>query len=70
MLENCVFLQLRREGKQIFYFKEKNECDFIVKEKNAITQAIQVCYDLTEDNKKREIDGLMEALEQLVYRKD
>ncbi len=63
MLENCVFLQLKRDGKQIFYFKEENECDFIVKEKNAITQAIQVCYDLNEDNKKREIDGLIEALE-------
>ena len=63
MLENCVFLQLRRDGKQIFYFKEENECDFVVKEKNAITQAIQVCYDLNEENKKREIDGLIEALE-------
>lgn len=63
MLENCVFLGLRRAGKEIFYFRENKECDFLVKEKNAITRAIQVCYEINEDNKKREIDGLMEALE-------
>jgi predicted AAA+ superfamily ATPase len=63
MLENSVFLDLRRSGKEIFYFKEKGECDFLVKEKNKVTQAIQVCYDLNEDNKGRETAGLVEALE-------
>jgi uncharacterized protein len=65
MLENTVFLDLRRSGKEIFYFKGKSECDFVVREKTKVTQAIQVCYDLNEDNKEREIDGLMEALETL-----
>ncbi len=63
MLENCVFLELRRTGKEVFYFKGDNECDFLIKEKNAITKAIQVCYEVNEDNKKREINGLVEALE-------
>jgi predicted AAA+ superfamily ATPase len=63
MLENSVFLDLRRSGKEIFYFKEKGECDFVIREKNKVTQAIQVCYELHEDNKDREIDGLIEALE-------
>jgi predicted AAA+ superfamily ATPase len=62
MLENCVFLELRRGGKEIFYFRENKECDFLVKERNAIVGAIQVCYELNEDNKQREIDGLVEAL--------
>ena len=62
MLENCVFLELRRTGKDVFYFKGEKECDFLVKEKNAITMAIQVCHEVNEDNKKREIDGLVEAL--------
>jgi uncharacterized protein len=44
MLENCVFLELRRVGKEIFYFREDKECDFVVKEWNAIVMAIQVCY--------------------------
>jgi predicted AAA+ superfamily ATPase len=63
MLENAVFLALRRSGKNIFYFKEEKECDFILKKANKITQAIQVCYSLTETNKNREIDGLINALE-------
>lgn len=63
MLENLAFLGLRRRHKDIFYFREKGECDFVVKEGNKITKAIQVCYDLNEDNKDREIDGLIEALE-------
>ncbi len=63
MLENCVFLELRRTGKNVFYFKGNNECDFLIKEKNAITTAIQVCYELNEDNKKREVNGLVEALQ-------
>ena len=63
MLENLVFLALRRKHKEIFYFKEKNECDFLVKEKEKIIQAIQVCYDFNHDNKEREINGLIEAIE-------
>lgn len=63
MLENAVFGQLRRSYKDIFYFKGKGECDFLVKERNRIKMAIQVTYELTEDNKKRELDGLLEAMD-------
>ncbi len=63
MLENMVFLALRRKYKDIFYFQEKKECDFIIKDKEKISQAIQVCYTLNENNKDREINGLLEALE-------
>jgi predicted AAA+ superfamily ATPase len=62
MLENVVFLELRRAGKEIFYFRENKECDFLVKERNAIVMTIQVCYELNEDNKQREIDSLVEAM--------
>ena len=41
--------------------KGKGECDFLINERNAITQVIQVCYNLTPTNKKREINGLIEA---------
>src|SRR3989338_1439210 len=40
MLENIVFLGLRRKFKDIFFFKEKNECDFIVKQKEKIIKAL------------------------------
>jgi len=62
MLENMAYLNLRKSHRDIFYFQEKNECDFVVKEGTKITKAIQVCYSLDEDNKQREIKGLMEAL--------
>ena len=58
-------MHLRKRYKNIFYFREKNECDFLVKEKNKIIAAIQVCFELNEDNKNREIKGLQEALEKL-----
>ncbi len=78
MLENIVFLGLRRKFREIFYFQDKNECDFIIKEKEKIIHAIQVCYDLNEDNKNREINGLVSALKEfnlkngliLTYRQD
>ncbi len=62
MLENNVFLGLRRRHKNIFYFKEKKECDFLIKEKEKITKAFQVCYELNDENQEREIGGLAEAL--------
>ncbi|MBR9678013.1 MAG: ATP-binding protein [Nanoarchaeota archaeon] len=62
MLENTVFQHLRRKYENIFYFREINECDFVVKEKEKITSAIQVCYELSEYNKDREVKGLVEAL--------
>jgi predicted AAA+ superfamily ATPase len=64
MLENLVFLALRRKYKDIFYFQENKECDFIIKEKEKITKAIQVCFDLNEETKNREIYGLLGALKE------
>jgi predicted AAA+ superfamily ATPase len=63
ILENIAYMHLRRKYLEIFYFKESNECDFIVKEREKIKEAIQVCYALNEDNKEREINGLKDAME-------
>ncbi|MBS3099820.1 ATP-binding protein [Candidatus Pacearchaeota archaeon] len=63
MLENLVFLDLRTKYKEIFYFQEMQECDFIIKEKTKVIKAIQVCFDFNEDNKDREINGLIKAME-------
>lgn len=62
LLENAVFLQLKRSKHEIYYHKDKHECDFITKENKKITAAIQVCYSLNENNKQREITGLIEAM--------
>jgi predicted AAA+ superfamily ATPase len=61
MLENAVFLTLRRKYKQIYYFRNIHECDFIVIHRNAVVYAIQVCYQLNDDNIDRELNGLAEA---------
>ncbi len=68
LLENLVFLELRRLYSDIYYFVETRECDFVVFDKKTPHSCIQVCWELTDDNKSREIDGLVEALE--FFRKD
>ena len=62
-LENAVFLELKRNDKEIFYYRDTNsECDFIVNEKNRVVQVIQVTYDMsTESTRNREIKGLLTA---------
>jgi len=62
-LENIVFIELKRRWKEIFYHREKKECDFVINEKWKITEAIQVSYSLENiDTKKREIDWLIDAM--------
>lgn len=61
-LENLVFLALRRNTKDIYYFSGKGECDFLVTEKGTISQAIQVCTELNKDCLQRETSGLFEAM--------
>lgn len=62
MLENVVFLHLKRLDKEIYFHKEKYECDFVIRKANTIVEAIQVTHSL-KDNKEREINGLLEALD-------
>ena len=63
LLENLVFIELKRRRKEIFYHSQKNECDFVIKEKNRIVEAIQVCWSIhNQTTKKREIEGLIDAL--------
>lgn len=62
VLENVVYLQLLRQGKQVFYHLGKRECDFVIQEGVQITQAIQVVYELNDHNVQRETEGLLEAM--------
>ncbi|HOI76207.1 MAG TPA: ATP-binding protein [Methanofastidiosum sp.] len=64
-LENLIFIELKRQNKEIYYYSNKNECDFLVKEGNIITKAIQVSYILDESNREREINGLIDAMNAL-----
>jgi predicted AAA+ superfamily ATPase len=63
LLENLVYLNLRKKFPKLFYFRERQECDFVVFEGNSCKWLIQVCDTLHPDNRDREINGLMEAME-------
>jgi predicted AAA+ superfamily ATPase len=66
MLENAVYMELRRRGKDVFFFKEKRECDFVVREGIRIAEAIQVCENISDlETKDREVSGLVEAMDVL-----
>lgn len=62
LYENIVFLHLRRQTKEVYYFKQQQEVDFYAKlpEKEVL---INVSYILTETKtREREISGLLEAM--------
>jgi uncharacterized protein len=61
-LENAVFLFLRAQTQEIYYFQEKKECDFVVFKNGKLDRLVQVCYTLDAHNLKRETEGLLEAM--------
>jgi uncharacterized protein len=61
-LESMVLNQLAKTCDKVYYHKEKKECDFITKQ-NAKLSAIQVCLILGDKNKKREVQGLLDAMQ-------
>jgi len=63
LLENFVFNRISNIGK-IFYYNNKGECDFIVQNKKKIVLAIQVCWELNNEIREREIKGLINALKE------
>ena len=65
LLENMVYIELRRRSGEIFYHNSGNaECDFVVRDGFRVMQAIQVCYLLDSlDTREREIRGVQDAME-------
>lgn len=62
-LENAVYIELRRRGKELFYHNDGNECDFIVREGLRITEAYQVCVSMQEEKtRQRELEGIRSAM--------
>ena len=62
MLENAVFIELRRRTKNIWYYAEASfECDFLYGRDVVPENAVQVCYELTSENREREVRGLVET---------
>ncbi len=61
-LENMVYVHLRRQYKNIYYYKNKGECDFVVTQNGRAILLVQVCYALDDFNFKREYNSLLEAM--------
>ncbi len=58
LVENLVFLELKRRGFEIFYWSQKGEVDFVIKHQDQSLTAINVPYG--ESIPEREYAGLME----------
>jgi uncharacterized protein len=65
VLENVVAIELFRRGIEFYYFKGRHECDFVIKQGSRAVQAIQVCWELSSHNEKRELAGLVETCDLL-----
>ncbi len=63
LLENLIAIELKRREKEMFYYSDKYECDFLIREGNKIKEIIQVTYELNEKNRERELNGILEAME-------
>lgn len=66
-IENIVFIELKRRGLEVYYWKDKKgrECDFLIKKGRAITEAVQVSSNIsTVDTRDREITGVIAAAEE------
>ena len=63
ILENIVFIELKRRNLDVYYYREIKECDFLIKDHGNMVMAIQVCKSLANDvTRQREIEGLLEAM--------
>ncbi|MFH1294639.1 MAG: ATP-binding protein [Candidatus Aenigmatarchaeota archaeon] len=76
LYENTVFLELKKtlDGSplEIYYWKNESgkEVDFIVRHGMKTTAAIQVCWDMRNENtKKREVDALLDAMKEFKLKK-
>jgi uncharacterized protein len=66
LLENLVFLELKRRNLAVFYYKTRTnkEVDFLIHD-NPV-QLIQVCYDISDPfTLQRELKALTEAMKEL-----
>ena len=67
LLENQIFLELKRRGNELFYYKTSNglEVDFVCCTGGRITQLVQVAQDLSADKtRNRETRSLLKAMDE------
>lgn len=67
LLENMVYIELRRKAKTVHYYQDGSEVDFIISENYEPIEAIQVCAYGMDVNKtrQREVSSLFSCLPKL-----
>jgi len=69
-LENLIFLELIKKGKNTYYYSSNHECDFLITENEGVSEAIQVCHEISnQDTKNREERGLLDASKEFKLKK-
>lgn len=58
LAENLVFVELKRKEKEMYYWKKKNEVDFIIKNKDQSLTALNVSY--SDETNERGVKSLLE----------
>ncbi len=62
-LENLIYIHLRKKFKELYFFDDKGECDFVAMKNGQVEALVQVCYELNADNLTREVNGLEVAMQ-------
>ena len=62
-LENVLFWHLKKQAKDLTYYRDdkERECDFVLEKNDGSFSLVQACYELTDDNRVRELNGLVAA---------
>lgn len=60
--ENLIYLHLRRKYNELYFFKDKGECDFVAFNRGQAEELVQVCFKIDNLNFDREYSGLVEAM--------
>ena len=65
-IENLVFIELKRRSSQteIYYWKNRGEVDFVIKNGMKVEELIQVYYSTNEETEKREVSALVDAMDE------
>ena len=72
LLENIIFIHLRRQSENIWYYrtKKRNEVDFVWIDDDHTKNLVQISLTLQEENtKKREVTSLFDAMAELSINK-
>lgn len=68
-LENLIYIHLRKKYKELYFFDEKGECDFVAMKNGKVVALVQVCLELNADNLTRELNGLERAMQFFAIKK-